>query len=260
MTSGEIDLDRARRFVESVRTSEVLLCGVTGSHFYGFPSADSDVDLKGIHLARPRDLLGLKEPPETHDRLEIFEGVEHDLTTHEAKKALALLLRGNGNMLERMLTPIQLYRSEDVEALRELARGAIAKSFYPHYRGFFGGMRREHSERPRAKSMLYAYRVALTGVHLLLSGELRGDVIANAAEHGVVGLDALVEHKRAHGEKCALDPALDAEHRARWPMLEQMLAEAYAKSCLPDQPANADAIDAWLVRRRLASLTSNSGA
>jgi predicted nucleotidyltransferase len=249
------DLDRARRFVEHTRPpGEVIVCGITGSHFYGFPSADSDVDMKGIHVAPLRAMLGLNEPPPTHDRLEIFEGVEHDLTTHEAKKALSLLLRGNGNMLERILTPIQLYESEDLNALRALAQGAVAKRFFPHYRGFLTAMKREHekSDAPRAKKLLYAYRVALTGAHLMLTGELRGDVIANADEHGISGVRELVQHKAEHGEKCALDPALDAEHRARWPALEALLVQSFVKSPLPEDPPNAAAMDAWLIDRRLA--------
>jgi predicted nucleotidyltransferase len=251
------DLDRARRFLAAHPPPGTLIqCGVTGAHYYGFPSDDSDVDLKGIHLAPTPALLGLDAPRETHDVLTIFEGVEHDLTTHEAGKALALLLRGNGNVLERIASPIQVTLGPDADALRELALGAVSKRFAPHYRGYFEGMCREHarSEAPRAKSLLYAYRVALTGVHLLRTGEVRGDVIANASEHGVTDVEELVRAKRESGEKSAIDPALDAKHRARWPMLAAMLDDALAKSTLPDEPSNRAAIHEWLVQRRLAAL------
>jgi hypothetical protein len=249
------DLDRARRCVAAhPPPGDLVLCGVTGSHYYGFPSHDSDVDLKGIHLAPARALLGLEAPPETHDALLDFEDVEHDLTTHEAGKALSLLLRGNGNVLERILTPLQLIVSDDTLALAELARGALSTRFFPHYRGYFAGMRREHETRKRAKTLLYTYRVALTGVHLLRAGEVRGDVLANAADHGAGGLEELIAFKREHGEKAALDPALDAEHRARWPMLEAMLEDARARSTLPAEPPNGAAMSEWLIARRLASL------
>ncbi len=256
------DLERARRFLAAhPPPGELLLCGVTGAHYYGFPSADSDVDLKGIHLARAEELLGLDAPRETHDVVAVFEGVEHDLTTHEAGKALALLLRGNGNVLERILTPLQVVPGRpgpggDLDELRELARGAISKRFAPHYRGFFAGMRREHerSHAPRAKTLLYAYRVALTGVHLLRTGELRGDVTENARAYGFADVGELVAFKREHGEKTPVDPALDAKHRARWPALEAMLDDALRTSTLPDEPPNREVPSGWLVRRRLASL------
>ncbi len=251
------DLDRARRFVAAhPPPGELILCGVTGSHHYGFPSHDSDVDLKGIHLAPARALLGLEVPRETHDALLDFEGVEHDLTTHEAQKALGLLLRGNGNMLERILSPLQLVESDDTRALAELASGSLSTRFFGHYRGYFAGMRREHETRRQAKSLLYTYRVALTGVHLLRTGELRADVLANAAEYGEGGLEELVAFKRERGEKATIDPALDATHRARWPHLEAMLEEARAASPLPAEPRNAAALGEWLIERRLRALAS----
>ena len=93
------DMDLGRRFLAAQPPpGRVLLCAVTGSHHYGFPSPDSDLDLKGIHLAPTEPLLGLSPVVETHDRLLVFEGTECDLTTHEAQKALLLLLRGNGNI------------------------------------------------------------------------------------------------------------------------------------------------------------------
>ena len=255
------DLEMARRFVASrPPPGEVLHVGLVGAHYYGFPSSDSDLDLKGIHLAPTPAMLGLAPPPETHDVLEDFEGVEHDLTTHEAQKALSLLLRGNGNVLERLMTPIQLFESEDLEALRALARGALSKRFAPHYRGYFQGMCREHAraERPRAKSLLYAYRVALTGVHLLEAGEVSGDVLENAREHGLADVEELVRFKREHGEKSPLPEPLDLAHRARWPLLEEMLDRALERTTLPDEPANVAAIDRWLVARRLAALGARS--
>lgn len=254
MTELAPALEGAKRFLlERPPPGEVLHVGLVGAHYYGFPSVDSDLDLKGMHIAPTRALLGLDSPPETHDVLEDFEGVEHDLTTHEVGKALALLLRGNGNVLERLMTPHQLFETDDLSELRALAIGALNRRFAGHYRGYFGGMCREHERRPRAKSMLYAYRVALTGVHLLETGEVVGNVLETAREHGYSGLEALVEHKQS-AETIELPEALDAEHRARWPALEAHLASALERSPLAEAPANRAEIDAWLVERRRTAL------
>ncbi len=247
-----VDLDRARRFVAAHPPPGALLhVGVVGAHYYGFPSPDSDLDLKGIHLAPLPSLLGLDPPPDTHDALTVFEGLEHDLTTHELGKALGLLLRGNGNVLERLVTPMQLSRSDDLDALRALARGSLSRRFAAHYRGYFRGMQREHARAPRAKTMLYAYRVALTGLHLLEAGEVVGDVSEAAAIHGVDGIAELVALKREAGEKTPLPEALDAEHRSRWPALEARLEAAARVSPLPEEPPNRAAIDDWLIARRM---------
>lgn len=245
------DFAKARRFIEAHHPpGELLQCGVTGSHMYGFPSEDSDVDLKGIHLAPTSQVLGLDKPQESFDRLVIFEDTEHDLTTHELGRALSLLLGGNGNVLERLLTPLQLVESEDVDALRELARGAISKRFIGHYRGFFKGCRREHDLRKQAKSLLYSYRVALTGAHLMKTGELVGDLWKLAPEHGFESVLELVELKRGGREKEVLDPKVDEKHRARWDELDAYMASMLESSELPEEPPNREAMNAWVIARR----------
>jgi predicted nucleotidyltransferase len=249
----EPDLIRGRRFIAANSPpGTILLCGVTGSHFYGFPSPDSDLDLKGIHLAPTDALFGLDAPAETFDRLEVFEGLECDYTSHEARKALALLLRGNGNMLERILSPIQLYPAAALNELQALARGAISKRFVDHYRGFFKGMCREHerSEEPEAKTLLYAYRVALTGIHLLRTGELIGDVAVTGPLYGCDSVLELAARKRQGAEHLVITPEEDARHRARWGELETALESALAASRLPDEAPNAADCNTWLIAAR----------
>ena len=245
------DLSRGARFLAaSPPPGELVQCGLTGAHFYGFPSANSDLDLKGVHRAPLEVLVGLESPPETYDVLTDFEGVEHDLTTHELRRALELLLRGNGNLLERFLSPFQLVDGLTGE-LAELARGAISQRFVRHYRGFFHGMRREHEREPHLKSMLYSYRVALTGIHLLETGECVGDVRALAPEYGFERILEAVSAKAEGGEKAPIDPTLDDALRVRWSALEERLQQALERSTLPAEPPNRAEVSEWLVRTRL---------
>lgn len=254
---NEPNMDLARRFVDAhPAPGRLLMCAVTGSHHYGFNSPDSDIDLKGIHLAPTRQLLGLGGPPETHDRLMVFEDVECDLTTHEAGKALNLLLRGNGNVIERIASPMQLVETDALAALRKLAKGAVSKRFFRHYAGFFGGICREHAKAPAptAKALLYAYRVALTGVHLLRTGEVEANLAVLAPRYGFEPALELVALKIAHTEKGTVPPDVDAAHRARWADLGAALSAARMESPLPDEPANTDACERWLVETRLAAV------
>ncbi len=250
------DLDLARRFIAAnPPPGELLLVALTGSHIYGFSSPDSDLDLKGIHRVPTRGLLGFGRPKETHDRLEVYDGVECDLTTHEIQKAFGLLLAGNGNMLERFESPVQLYSTPTAEALRALSRGARSTRYIRHYSGFFRGMCREHERgERRAKTLLYAYRVALTGAHLLLTGELCCDVRRLGPEHGFPEVLELVEHKASHHEKATVPDDMDRRHRANWPRLDALLGAAKDRSPLPAEPQNVDACEAWLIEQRLADL------
>jgi predicted nucleotidyltransferase len=254
---AEPDLDVARRFLEdSEIPGRLLLAGITGSHHYGFPSPDSDLDIKTIHLAPTGSLLGLTSPREPYERLEVFEGIECDLTSNEARQALHLLLRGNGNMLERILSPYQLVESPEVETLRGLARDAICRRFHGHYSGFFRAMCRDYekSERPTAKRVLYAYRVAVTGIHLLGTGELEADLSVLAERYGVPEALPLIEVKRRTMELVLLDP-LDARvHREACERLGHALEDALAASPLPEEPRNREACEAWLIERRKAEL------
>lgn len=250
------DLKVAKRFLEArPPRGGVVLCAITGSHHYGFPSPDSDIDIKGIHLAPTRTCLGLGHPQETHDRLEVFDGIECDLTTHEAKKAIGLMLRGNGNILERIFSPFQLLPGPGVDALRELAKGSLSKRCLGHYRGYFRGMQREHTKVAQtAKTMLYTYRVALTGVHLLRTGVVVADLGLLAPEYGFDEVLQLIERKCATREKVGLPDAESMHFQGGWARLEEALEEALLASQLPDEPGNEAACEAWLVDQRLALL------
>lgn len=244
----EPDLALARRFLEAnPPPGEVILLAVTGAHLYGFPSVDSDLDLKGMHLA-PRDrVLGLIPPVPVHDRTAIFEGVECDLTTQEVGRALSLLLKGNGNMLERIFSPYQVC-SPDVEALRELAVPALSRRVYGHYAGYFKGMRREHHTKMRVKTLLYSFRVALTGEHVLRTGQVQAHLPTLMEIYDLPVLAPLIERKRG-AEKITMTTAESAPFEALWEEREAALSQARQSSPLPEEP-QVEPLDSWLVARR----------
>ena len=250
-------IEHGKRFIAArPPPGRLIQCAITGSHIYGFPSEDSDIDLKGVHAAPAQSLLGLRAPPETHDALEIYAGIECDLTTHEVRKALALLMKGSGNQLERLLSPTQLVSGEEAERLGELARGAIAAHFGPHYRGFLRGMARESDREhpPRAKTLLYAYRVALTGIHLLTEGMLETDLRVLAPVYGFPEALELIALKSEATEKVGLDDGTARIHRTNCTPLAKRLQEAFVSSRLPPEPTNRDACEEFLVELRLGEL------
>jgi predicted nucleotidyltransferase len=254
---AEPDLELARRFLRASGVpGRVLLAGITGSHHYGFPSPDSDLDIKAIHAAPTESLLGLATPPEAHERLDQFEGVECDLTSNEARQALQLLLRGNGNMLERILCPYQLVESAEVTALQAIARDAVSRRFHGHYSGFFRAMRSEfeNTSEPTAKQVLYAYRVGVTGIHLMRTGELEADLSVLASRYDAADALPLIERKRDTAERVPLDLGSAQRHQEALRGIEQVLEGAFEASTLPDEPANRDACEQWLVALRKAEL------
>src|SRR5436305_11289963 len=82
----------------------LLFATVSGAHLYGFPSPDSDFDLRGVHVLPLREVVGLQTGPETVERSGVRDGIELDLVTYDARKFFGLLLRKNGYVLEQVLS------------------------------------------------------------------------------------------------------------------------------------------------------------
>ncbi len=70
---------RSLRPVVAEQPHPLVFASVSGAHLYGFPSVDSDVDLRGAHVLPPEEVVGLRTGPQTLDRSEHRDGLEMDL-------------------------------------------------------------------------------------------------------------------------------------------------------------------------------------
>ncbi|MBX3215746.1 MAG: nucleotidyltransferase domain-containing protein [Labilithrix sp.] len=233
---------------EEARREHVVVY-LSGAHAYGFPSPDSDLDLKAIHVANTADLLGFEPSAPTVDRAEIIDGVEIDYTSNELAHALAGILGGNGNFIERVLGRMTPHASSLLDELRPLVLRALSRRVHRHYNGFAGNQLRFLEKEPTAKKLLYVLRTTLTGIHLLETGELEADLSRLMVDYGVSDAAALIERKRA-GERVGLDPALLEAWRPRVDALFGRLDTARATSPLPEAPPNEDELRAWLLAVR----------
>ena len=60
----------------------LLFATISGAHLYGFPSPDSDYDVRGVHLLPLEEVVGLNSGQETVEKSGIHDGLEIDLVTH----------------------------------------------------------------------------------------------------------------------------------------------------------------------------------
>lgn len=238
-----------RVIAEESSKREHLVVYLSGAHAYGFPSPDSDLDLKTIHIARTSALVGFDPPQPTYDRAEVIEGVEIDYTSNEIAHVLSGILNGNGNFLERILGRTALASIAELEELRTLVRGSVCRRVHRHYRGFAANQQRLLEKEPTIKRLLYVLRTALTGTHLLRTGELETDLLRLADAYELRDARALVEAKRA-GEHTTADPALLESWRPRLEQALSRLDAARDRSVLPEDPRGIPALDAWLVALR----------
>jgi predicted nucleotidyltransferase len=251
-TTGE----RLRGIVEQ-QPYPLLFATVSGAHLYGFPSPDSDYDLRGVHVLLLREVIRLKASREL-ETLTVsgeVEGLEMDLVTHDARKFFNLLLKKNGYVLEQLYSPLVVYTTPEHEELKAIARLAITRHHSHHYFGFSASQWRLFNKQSprRVKPLLYVYRVLLTGIHLMRTGEVVANLPRLNEEFKLPYIDDLVQRKLSGPEKSALGDADVAFHEAEYNRLRAELEQAYIDSNLPEAPSCQAELDDLLMRVRLSS-------
>jgi uncharacterized protein len=228
-----------------------LFVTVSGAHLYGFPSEDSDVDLRGSYRLPLEELVGLRKPQETCDRKLDLEGREVELVCHEIGKYLRLLARHNGYILEQIFSPLVVLGQDFLDRLRPLAQKCVTRGCHYHYRGFLHQQLKllEKEEIKKAKTLLYAYRVVLSGVHLLQTGAVQANLPELKRHFGLPFIDELIQRKQAK-EKGGLSDLDYGWHRAELARWEQRLDEAHADSTLPEEPPREE-LHRFLLELRL---------
>lgn len=233
----------------------LLFATVSGAHLYGFPSPDSDVDLRGVHLLPPREVLGLDPGRETITLSEIRAGREVDLVTHDARKFFLLLLKKNGYVLEQLTSPLVVVTTPEHEELKAIARGCVTRHHSHHYFGFADTQwRLFYKEQPRrVKPLLYVFRVLLTGIHLMQTGEIEANLLRLNETFRLPYLPDLVAQKLAGPEHSTLADADVTRYEAELQRLRAELEAAFQASPLPERPSaeTRAALNDLLLRLRL---------
>jgi predicted nucleotidyltransferase len=251
--TAPIAIDPRLRDIAAAQPYPLLFATVSGAHLYGFPSPDSDWDLRGVHVLPPRELLGLRTGPDTMTVEEKTDGFELDLVTHDARKFFDLLLRRNGYVLEQLYSPLVVTTTPAHAELKEIARGCVTRYHHHHYLGFAQtqwDLFAKESPR-RVKPLLYVYRVLLTGIHLMRTGQIEANLVHLNDEARLPHITDLVARKLGGPEKATLDDTDFAFHEGEAARLRSALEEAGASSTLAEEPTVRDALHDLLLRIRL---------
>jgi predicted nucleotidyltransferase len=129
-------VDQRLHNVVSEQPCPLIFVTISGAHLYGFPSPDSDYDLRGVHVLGVRDVIGLNGGRETIEVSRVDEGLELDLVTHDVKKFFGLMLKKNGYVLEQLYSPLVVHTSPWHEELKRIGRECITRFHSFHYLGF----------------------------------------------------------------------------------------------------------------------------
>ncbi len=231
----------------------LLFATVSGAHLYGFPSADSDFDLRGVHLLPLSEVVGLDCGCETVERSGVEDGIEIDLVTHDVHKYFGLVLKKNGYVLEQIYSPLVVHTTPAHEELKEIAATCITRHHAHHYLGFAATQWKLFLKEnpPRVKPLLYVYRVLLTGVHLMRTGRIEANLRLLNETARLPFLEELIARKLSGPEKSRLSSADLDFHRREYERLVEELKRASESSHLPDAPRGKAALNDLLILLRI---------
>jgi len=231
----------------------LLFATVSGAHLYGFPSPDSDYDLRGAHILPAKEAVGLLPKQETIEFSGERGAIEMDMVTHDVLKFFTMLLKRNGYVLEQLYSPLIVHTTPEHEELKEIAAGCITRHHSHHYLGFAATQWDlfQKDDPPRVKPLLYVYRVLLTGIHLMRTGKVEANLVVLNDEFRLPYVPELVERKIHGAEKGTLASNETGFHKREYARLVAQLEAEENDSRLPKEAGCREVLNDLLVRIRL---------
>jgi uncharacterized protein len=158
--------------------------------------------------------------------------------------------------MEQLLSPLVLHTTPEHEELKAIGIQCLTKYHSHHYLGFAETQWRlfQQEDPPHVKPLLYVYRVLLTGIHLMQTGEIEANLVRLNETARLPHVSDLIALKTGGPEKGALEAADLEFHRREFERLRAELEQAFAQSRLPEAPRGAAALNDLLVRIRLTGV------
>ncbi len=253
-----MNIDPRLQRITAAQPYPLLFATISGAHLYGFPSPDSDFDLRGVHVLPLEKIVGLDVNDETVQDERFIEGLEMDIVSHDIKKFFGLLLKKNGYVLEQLFSPLVVLGTAEHEELKHISKGCITRHHSHHYFGFSEtqwNLFLKESPR-RVKPLLYVYRVLLTGIWLMRSSVIEANLVTLNESFKLPYLPDLISRKLAGPEQSTLNDADIAFHQSEYDRLRAELQSAHEASKLIEIPSESTraALNDLLVRVRLKGL------
>lgn len=170
---------------------------------------------------------------------------------------MGLLLKKNGYVLEQLYSPLVVHGAPEHAELKSIASGCITRHHSHHYFGFAETQWRLFlKESPRrVKPLLYVYRVLLTGIWLMRTGQIEANLVTLNETFHLPYLPELIARKLGGPEQSTLEGADIPFHETEYRRLQSELQAAHEASSLIEQPSDQTRrnLNDLLVRVRLAA-------
>ncbi|WP_054956772.1 nucleotidyltransferase domain-containing protein [Paenibacillus dakarensis] len=201
--------------IESEEGVRILYACESGSRAWGFPSRDSDYDVRFIYVRPVSEYLSLFEKRDVIERP--ISGML-DIVGWDLKKALRLFLKSNPPLLEWLQSPIRYLEKYSVaEQIRRIAPETFSpRSCLHHYLHMAQGNYRDYlqGEQVKIKKYFYVLRPVLACVWIeqhdtmppIEFERLVGDLIPEGSELNALIQELLVRKKA--GDELGYEPRL----------------------------------------------------
>jgi len=160
--------------LETQRNIKILWACETGSRAWGFPSPDSDFDVRILYVHKMDWYLSVNDSRDTIDTF--YEDNEIDISGWELKKSLRLLRKSNAALLERIQSPIiymqdEAFRQDYIkEAQKQYSKIATMHHYMYMAKGILEEM--ETDKEYKLKKLFYALRCAAVCQWILQKEEM----------------------------------------------------------------------------------------
>ena len=261
--------------IERIEDITILHAVESGSRAWGFPSPDSDYDVRFIYVRKPEFYLKLEK---TRDVIEYPISDMLDINGWDLNKALRLLHGSNPTLFEWMSSPVVYRKTTFIDQLRPIMDDYFScKSGLYHYLSMAEGNYRDYlkGEMVRAKKYFYVLRPLLACKWILrthtkppmifrelMSAEM-DDSLKPAVERLLdlkMNAPEIKEIPRVDEINAYLDRTIEdlkaaiavfpAEHRANWGPLNQLFLETMAHYSKPLSDDERIDISAAIILRR----------
>jgi hypothetical protein len=158
-------------------------------------------------------------------------------------------------VLEQLLSPLVVHSTPAHAELIRHAPGLITSRHSWHYRGFAATQSRLVAKTGQLKPLLYAFRVLLTGIHLMRTGRVVAHLPTLIELEAAPGYLPDLITAKASAEHVRLDQIGGGDLAERWDAdvaaLSSRLDAAERDTHLPAEPAGEAAINDLIIQTRL---------
>lgn len=223
---------------------------VSGSHLYGWASEQSDVDLRGFHIADGRQYALLDRPDEQVSATFTSRDAavaDIDFVSYELRTFGVLLADRNFNALETLFEGQVVLDSvpADLDGLRTAVEEQLPMDVPARYAGMAESNRDAVRAGGSVKRCLYAVRGLLAAQYVAAHGEILVDI--RELSRAVLGETALVDDliaAKVNGEADGGDAKMNGSLSERVAdLLDELAIESWGGEA---PPGYRTVIDSWM--------------